>query len=320
MKSSEQAYDDLTAITGIGPARQRWFRESLNVRTYQDLAALSAAEIGSRLKADGQIAAPDSIEAWLLQARDLAASAGPSSMTNSEAIGEQEVAHKANSPVREDGWKVLGSFVVEFQSRESEGETPERRTVAHHMEADTGMHWPQIAGTGVAQWMVEQIRDIVDLEPEEGEAAEADLAESPDAKKPPAQISIGVIRVFQPPDGEASPQSIEAGKPFTGSLVSAQPFALAIDFELAGTGDLAKAKEQIEYSARAYAYDEATGTQISLGETGPHPLDPDEQTHTLTLPESTLPEGTFRLWVLVSSDDCSVVLPNYVEVAALAVT
>ena len=37
--------NDLTAIKGIGPARQQWFKESLNVSTYEDLAALSAEEV-----------------------------------------------------------------------------------------------------------------------------------------------------------------------------------------------------------------------------------------------------------------------------------
>ena len=44
-------WDDLTAIMGIGQARQIWFRETLNVQTYRDLAALSIDEIDSRLKA-----------------------------------------------------------------------------------------------------------------------------------------------------------------------------------------------------------------------------------------------------------------------------
>lgn len=320
MKSGEQSYDDLTAISGIGPARQRWFRESLNVRTYQDLAVLSVAEIGSRLKAEGQIAAPDAIEAWLHQARELAASAGPASMPSSEATGEQEVANKANSLVREDGWKVLGSFVVEFQVRDAEGEAPEWKTVGHHIEADASMQWPQITGTRVCQWMLDQIRDIVDLEPEEGEGAEVDHAESPQAKGPRVQIAIDEVRIRQPPDAEGFPQVIKPGTLFAGSVVGGETFAWDVDFELTGSGERAMATEQIEYSARAYAYDEITGTQFALGETDPHSLERGQKKHSFTLPETTLQKGTYRLWILVSPNNCSVVLPDFVEVAAFEVT
>ena len=68
MNLSDNSLDDLTMIKGIGPARQRWLKESLDVRTFGDLAALSADEIESRLKADRQIASRETIEAWIAQA------------------------------------------------------------------------------------------------------------------------------------------------------------------------------------------------------------------------------------------------------------
>ncbi|MCK4471724.1 MAG: hypothetical protein KAW49_08045, partial [Anaerolineae bacterium] len=73
MNSSYREDEDLTVIKGIGPARQQWLRESFNVRTYGDLAVLSADEIESRLKAEGRIASRSEIEQWIARAQELAA-------------------------------------------------------------------------------------------------------------------------------------------------------------------------------------------------------------------------------------------------------
>jgi len=297
MKSSEKAYDDLTAIRGIGPARQQWLRESFNVRTYQDLAMLSVDEIESRLKADGQIPSRKAIEAWLIQARELA----------------NTVAKEANSPTREDGWKPFASFVVEFQTREVEGQARERRTKVHHMEEDTGTYWPGIESRKLCQWMLDQIRDKVGLEPEEYDVTEAQPAEAPPTEKPSAKIKISQIRVFQPPQSEAPVQIIEAGKPFQGSVKGDDPFTFEVDFELIGPAAPDIARKQIECNARSYAYDQAKNTSIDLGDTGPNTFEEGEFAYTFTLPEATLQRGDYRLWVLVTPQG-ALAMPDYVEV------
>jgi diguanylate cyclase (GGDEF)-like protein len=80
-RPSENPSDRLTKIKGIGPARQQWFRESLNVRTFQDLAVLSVDEIESQLKAANQIAARDKIEQWIIEAQELAGAPQTSQQT-----------------------------------------------------------------------------------------------------------------------------------------------------------------------------------------------------------------------------------------------
>ena len=62
-------------IKGIGPARQRWLKESLDVHTFRDLATLSVGETKSRLKADKQIASRETIEVWIAEADRRAAKA-----------------------------------------------------------------------------------------------------------------------------------------------------------------------------------------------------------------------------------------------------
>ncbi|MHC4617193.1 MAG: hypothetical protein ACYTEQ_05505 [Planctomycetota bacterium] len=75
MSIANRESDDLTVINGIGPVRQRWLRESLDVYTLRDLAALSVDEIESRLKAEEQIISGSEIEAWIDQAQELALTA-----------------------------------------------------------------------------------------------------------------------------------------------------------------------------------------------------------------------------------------------------
>ena len=50
--SNNKEYDDLTVITGIKEARQRWLRKSLKVCTYADLAALSEDQIAAQAKSE----------------------------------------------------------------------------------------------------------------------------------------------------------------------------------------------------------------------------------------------------------------------------
>lgn len=78
MNTSNRKSDDLTKINGIGPVRQEWLRESLDVYTFRDLAVLSVDEIESRLKTEGKIISRSEIEAWIDQAQELALTAASS--------------------------------------------------------------------------------------------------------------------------------------------------------------------------------------------------------------------------------------------------
>jgi hypothetical protein len=309
MKSSEQAYDDLTAIKGIGPARQRWLRESLHVRTYEDLAALSIGQIASRLKADGQIASRSVIEAWLIRAGELAGSAGRSVTPHLESAG----AKVANSLAREGGWKPFASFVVEFQTREIEGRAGEHRTAVQHMEKDANRFWSGIESKNLCQWMLDQIRDKVGLEPEEYEPTQAQSAEAPSAARVSAKVKIRQMRVSQPPQSETPILRIEAGKPSEGSVKGDKPFTIEVDFEVSGLAAVDKARKQIECGARSYAYELAKETSILLGDTGLNPLKAGKSTYTFTLPEATLEPGSYRLYVIMTTQ-AALVIPDYLEV------
>jgi hypothetical protein len=310
MESSQRAHDDLSVIRGIGPARQRWLRDSFNARTYQDVARLSVDRIESRLKADGQIVSRGAIEAWLVQARELGGAGTGRHSRSGQNPGVDPASTTDNPATTEDGWEPFASFVVEFQARGAEGQAQELRTAIHHMESDTDTYWPGIETSQVCQWMVDQLPASVQERGQESHREQAQPVKTPVAEK----VKITQVRVFQPPENSLSPQRIEAGGTFQGAVRGGQPFTLEVDFELDVAAAAGKTKGPIECSARSYAYDLAQQASISLGDTELIALDKGQSAYTLTLPQATLQCGKYRLWVLVTPQEARFVLPDYVEV------
>lgn len=281
--------NDLTVIRGIGLARQRWLSESFNVRTFRDLAALSAEEIESRLKAEGQIASRSEIEQWIARAQELAAAAG------------------------EGDWKPFASFVVEFQAREVEGRAEERRTAIHYMEADKSETWPGIESDQLCQWMLDQVGEKVQREPEEGPPVEARPATVPSVT-----VEITQIQAFQPPQNETPSAIGQAGRPFQGFVRSSEPFALKASFVLTGLAAPDTTKRQITYSAQFHAYNLSTGERTHMGDTSPDTLAEGESSYKAVLPEATLQPGVYRLWVLATLQGAPPTV-GYLEVPMLQV-
>ena len=154
MTANATPRDDLTAISGIGPVRQQWLREELEVDTYQDLAAFTVDELEAQMREAGKSVSRSDIEHWLHEAQRLS--------------GSEATAEEANSP--EEKWKPFASFVVEYQEREG-GEG--RRTTVHHMEKDKDADWLGIVRAELCQWMLEQAGETVpDLEALEQEIRE----------------------------------------------------------------------------------------------------------------------------------------------------
>lgn len=344
MKLSDRAHDDLTVIKGIGPARQRWLEESLAVRTFEDLAALSVDEIESRLKADKQIASRETIEAWIAQAQERAAIArhaqqptwaaetkeaeeqvkdsAEGNETSSQPVKSEEGndGGKGQSPTGRDGWKPFASFVVEFQERTVEGQAIEYRTTAHHMESDTGTNWPGIEREQHCNWMLEQLGDRISREPVK--------VEHPPQEEPPAQpvpvarlpmrVEITQIRTFQPPQADNPVGSGKPDLPFEGHIKGNEPFALEILFDLVGEAAADLSEEQAIFRARAYVQDQTTGASTHLGDAEPGNLVKGELAYAATLSELTLPPGTYRLFALLTLQAVSV-RPDFVTLPAFEV-
>jgi hypothetical protein len=135
---SHGRYDDLTVIKGIGQSRQQWLRERLGIKTYGDMAALLAEDVYASLKEDGQIIALTDIESWIEQAGRLVSDTPTS----------------PHQKVRTKGWQPFGSFVIEFQENKRTGE---KRTSAHHVEADRTEIWAGVEQRQLCQWMTQQL-------------------------------------------------------------------------------------------------------------------------------------------------------------------
>jgi hypothetical protein len=314
MESSTRTYDDLSAIRGIGPARQRWLRDSFDAQSYQDMVGLSVDRIESKLKADGQIVSRTAIETWLAQARELAARSSRNPRSDPEPAAEP-ASRGTHSIAREDGWEPFASFVIEFQVHKAKEEVREIRTAIHHIESDTDTYWPGIETSQVCQWIADQLPADVQ------EQSRAVRREQPHRVRTPVaeKIKITQIRIFQPPQSSLSPQRVEAGKMFQGSVQRDHPFKLEVDFELDVAAAAGKARGPIECNAQSFAYDLANQTSLCLGDTGLIVLDDAQPTRTFALPPAQLQHGEYRLWVVVKPKEARFVAPDYVEVPVLHV-
>ncbi len=144
-ETTTRTYDDLTAIKGIRDARQQWFRETMKVRTYLDLATLSVDQIEAGLKAEKQFPSRSMIAAWIAQARALAEDAeNPAQQPNRKVTTEVP------------RWEPLASFVIEFQEIENKDGSRQQRTTVHHIETDKNQMWFGIEQHQSMQWMLSE--------------------------------------------------------------------------------------------------------------------------------------------------------------------
>jgi hypothetical protein len=317
---SASGRDDLTAIKGIGPARQEWLRESLNVRTYQDLSVLSADEIETRLKAEGKAVSRNEIDGWLAQAQGLATAAADPALPHAAASANPEPRGNTNAPAGEGEWKPFASFVVEFQARQIDGQPRERRTVVHHIEADQGETWPGIACERLCQWMLDQWGEKAEQAPERAKPSPpARAAAAPPVSAPSANFQVTQVWAFQPPQATTSACACKAGQIFQGSVRGSEPLAFEASLALTGPGAADVARERRAYRARFYARRLPTGTLIHLGDTRLGTLVEDRLAYTVRLPETSLPPGIYHLQVVAELRGQPPLL-GYLEVPVLQVS
>lgn len=138
-----KVYDDLTAIKGIRDARQQWFRDTMKVHTYRDLAALSVDEIEAGLKAERQFPSRSMIAAWIAQAKALA-----------EAVEQDNPMSKRKVVVEPPAWTTQASFVIEFQRLDHKDGSREQRMTVHHIETDTNQIWWELKADDAMRWML----------------------------------------------------------------------------------------------------------------------------------------------------------------------
>lgn len=329
--------DDLTRLKGIGPVRQQWLRKSLNICTVEELANLSADEIESRFNADGQTTSKSEIEGWIAQARELVAlEARPPQPIRESSPAEPEAfldpptqgyqlaqAAVESAEVETDGcltslgedsrWRTFSSFLVEFQSRQTERGTEEQQTTVRHLQADKVQTWSGIEKEKLLQWIVYQLDKANPQSTEVLTKAETSRLVSP------VKVEIDQIEVWQPPQAQMPIIIDRANRLFSGIIRSDQPLALEVGFKLTELNTLHLPNEQVRYLVQGYARDRSTRVITSLGETTLETFVENQQSYKVMLPITTLEQpGMYRLQVLVALQGTPAT-PAYFEVPLLPV-
>jgi hypothetical protein len=276
--------DDLTAIEGIGAQRERWLRKALGVSTYEALGRLSANDIESRLRAEGQVVSRSAIEAWIAKASELAAGA--------------KTLHR--------DWRPFAQFVVEFQRRDVEKPGVKRpviryRTQVHDIEADETKRWAGIDPERLCAWMSR--RPNIASVPEDVEPGPVEPETAAEATPSLTAVQITEIRLFHLPETETPHGLSVRGQPFSGTVRGDEPFASEVSFALSEEAASAEAKRGGRYQIELLAKNLATATSTPLGKTTPVSVTPDTLSYTTVLPEATLPTGVYRLSLLANREN-----------------
>lgn len=298
-------WDDLTAIANIKQTRQDWFRQTLNVHTYRDLAALSVDEIDSRLKVDGKIASRTMIQGWIEKAKELATASQRSAQTSgTTALIPTAKAKPTASPAE---WNSIANFFVQLQTRQGDNEKIEQRIMVRHIPVAENGTWleedPQKEpyeiedehqGEQLYEWMQAQVSD----ELEHRENVPLQIVETTAHKAIPVTLKITQIRIFQPPQTLVPIGIGEADKIFKGSIRGNESFNVEVSVVLSDIPTSDAEITDTQYKVQCYAYNRSTGEHINLGETKPKHLFKNRLVYMTTLTEVRLAPGYYLFQVI----------------------
>ncbi|MGI9493801.1 MAG: hypothetical protein ACR2QF_15500 [Geminicoccaceae bacterium] len=296
--------DDLTAIKGIGPARQDWLVKAFAVRTFADLAALSVEDIEAARRAEKQpMLARSDIHDWLVQAKDFAAASGhdpdqlaePDPVDSEEGSAEEEPAEAPAPPE----WKPFASFVVEYRQREGEGQAEAFQTSVHHVEEDVSEAWPGLDAEAPWQWMLDRVQKETLPEPEEAIQAETKPSDVSLSEGTEMAIQITDLYIRQPVRAEESMAIDRSDRMSSSFIKSTEAFALDVAFELVGPAADDVAKKEIPFQSQLYARDLSTGKSLHLGNSTPGRLIEGDMSYMASLHWAKLPRGTYQMQALV---------------------
>ncbi len=291
--------DDLTAIKGIGEARQNWLREVLEVGTYRDLAALPGGEAVAALKAAGHRVTLPEMEAWIEAAGALVAD--PPADPEKREMGRPAASAEAKSRPGGGEWRSIAEFIVDFQQQTMAGGEILRRTKVHRMADGKENIWREFAAGEMEQWMAAHLNLDEERPPVKPRAA-VDREQPAAAPAAPVHIAIVQLRAFQPPDQEAPLTLSETGPVFAGPLHGHVPFDLEVTYELTGNipssllPQAARCQVEVYASRRTGRTD---GQEQLLAKTAAEPTPAGSARFAVRLPELALDPGIYRVQAIV---------------------
>jgi len=330
-----RGHDDFTAIRGVTKPTQDWLIDSFGVRTFSDLAKLSAGEIESRAKKAKRTGMSRSkIENWLAQAGRLAvaSSSTPKTGRKAEVIDTEEV----NSRKGQSKWKTLAQFVVVFEECEVSGGKEQKTTVGQTENGGANATFDGLDRERLGQWMWDRLGvEVHTVVPE----AEAEVAQrvteaethSEEAQKPldepgessveprksvveaspppidappsapsPAALEIPEIQLIQPPKTGVTCRLGPDGKMPTYFVTADEPFTIKASLELSGSGAAEATKKRMNYSVKFYAHNRSTTERVNLGETTPTATAEGQMSYTASLSGAKLLSGIYELRVVAT--------------------
>lgn len=307
-KSEPPRTDDLTTIVGINETLEQWFRETLKVQTYADLAALSVQKIRSRAKQAGFVLANEELELMLAQAKKLAEASPSSSPENSQpAMTKSEAALALPQKTKE--WNEFATFVVCFERKIAGGKEEKRTKIEHrtgieHHETGEKNSWPGIETDEACRWMLQRLGNelgaITEKTPD---------IETPEAGLPPtaklsaaASLEITQIQLFHPPSNDHPQELLTQNRTFNGFIKSETLSSLMVTFKLTGDA-IGLAKRKAGYSVAFAAHNLFTSAVIQLGTSEPDFLREGQLTYTAWLAPFAIPSGAYSLKIVATIRD-----------------
>jgi hypothetical protein len=301
---SKSRGDDLTTVTKVRPAVADWLQDTLGVRTFAELANLSADAI--RKAAETSQRRLSRVQLRIrVPAMELARKTNSKSPRKEPSMAEPRRPAKPQKASAE--WQEFASFIVYFERQmkggvEQQRTTVEQRTAIHHLETSEQSQWPGLAAQQACEWMIRKLpaQDQPGAEPE-----------TPDQAGPPGATSdhdrrvvfgtIDRIRFFQPPHHQV-PQDLQVDEtPMTAYLAASTRVTFEAAFTLRRVASAEAAglvRCQVEFRAK----DLRTSTVTLLGVI-PVRVEAEQNDAVARLTAVGLPEGNYSLQVTVTALD-----------------
>lgn len=203
--SRNKEFNEFAKIEGLGPAMQRWLRETFHVYTVADLANLSVNRVLSRLEDEEKEFCRREIERWIQQAQQFA--------------------------TEQTSWRTFATFVVSLQSRQVGGQT-DQRTTAYFLEADRRAIWSGIECNGVYELMLDQLKHIFQSQPEVISQMESESSmETKSSDVSPSQPESVTALEQEQHEPETAAQTVIDPEPVDESPSESEPVAESIEVE-----------------------------------------------------------------------------------------
>ncbi|UBF23708.1 hypothetical protein K9N68_18230 [Kovacikia minuta CCNUW1] len=301
-QNGKETYD-VQLVRGIGAIKKRWLR-SVGVRTLQDLAQASAAEIEFQLKQSGRVVSSSEIEGWIAQAQALVMellNAQPRSVSSvisevqpTELAPDRELVQENGQPStlenleKADLWKTIAAFTIEVQAGVGTAQQAQRTRV-QCQTTDRTETWTGVEIDQLLQWVRSQLNSL---------QSKVETANS--MATTPVTVDINQLRLLRSTSVGKSMVVDKTQRLFPESIQPGEPFILEVSIEVAG-GAVERNQSLISYRAQCFARHSATGKVIELSDLQTEIPYQEQSFHSLRFPPIFLENpGAYRLQVVVT--------------------